>query len=333
MTTPLLSVKDLCVEIPTREGLIRPADSVSWEIDRGETLVILGESGSGKSVTAQAIAGILPEPVKVTSGSVHFDGRSVLDDRRFQQSLRGKRIGVVFQNPLTGLNPGMTVGKQITEMFRVHSDLAKREARERAIELLKLVQIPDPKDRVTRYPHELSGGMRQRVMIAIALSQDPELLIADEPTTALDATVQAQVIEMLQGIQQELGTSIVLITHDIGVASAMATNVVVMYAGRVVEQGGAFDVLRAPRHPYTQGLLSSVPTIERRSELRAIRGAPPKLHELAPGCAFAPRCDFATEACDLVVPPLENVGAGTLAACIRADEIVMDSALGSKGAR
>lgn len=333
MTGALLSVKDLCVQIPTREGIIRPADSVSWEIDRGETLVILGESGSGKSVTAQAIAGILPDPAKVTSGTVHFDGRSVLDDRRFQQSLRGKRIGVVFQNPLTGLNPGMTVGKQITEMFRVHSDLGKREAWERAVDLLRLVQIPDPKDRVTRYPHELSGGMRQRVMIAIALSQDPELLIADEPTTALDATVQAQVIQMLQRIQQELGTAIVLITHDIGVASAMATNVVVMYAGRVVEQGDAFDVLRSPRHPYTQGLLSSVPTVEGRAELRAIRGAPPRLHQLAPGCAFAPRCDFATDACDRGVPPLETVADRTLVACLRAEELSAGQVTGTEGAR
>jgi oligopeptide/dipeptide ABC transporter ATP-binding protein len=304
---------------------------VSWEIDRGETLVILGESGSGKSVTAQAIAGILPAPAKVTAGEVYFNGRSVLEDRRFQQSLRGKRIGVVFQNPLTGLNPGMTVGKQITEMFRVHSDLGKRAAMERAVELLALVQIPDPKDRVTRYPHELSGGMRQRVMIAIALSQEPELLIADEPTTALDATVQAQVIQMLQRIQEELGTAIVLITHDIGVASAMATNVVVMYAGRVVEQGDAYDVLRSPRHPYTQGLLSSVPTVELRSELRAIRGTPPKLYELAPGCAFAPRCDFATEACDAIVPPLESVGGLSLAACLRAEELASSSATGIGG--
>lgn len=305
--SPLLRVHDLQVEFPTRDGVIRPADGVSWEVRAGRTLVIVGESGSGKSVSAQAIAGILPWPGRVVAGRVEYQGTDLLTDRRLRKRLRGTEIAMVFQDPMTNLNPGLRVGAQIVEMFKAHSDMSRTEAWRRARELLDLVRIPDAADRVRRYPHELSGGMRQRVMLAIALSQQPSILIADEPTTALDTTVQAQIIETLGGLQDDLGTAIVLITHDIGLAAALADDVAVMYAGRVVERGPASEVLRQPRHPYTEALLSSVPRVEERTQLNPIPGAPPRLHELPAGCAFHPRCRHAQDSCTTRVPQLRSL--------------------------
>ncbi|MPZ63333.1 MAG: ATP-binding cassette domain-containing protein [Propionibacteriales bacterium] len=319
---PLLRVSDLTVEFPTREGVIRPADGVTWELEEGRTLVILGESGSGKSVSTQAVGGILPYPGRVVGGRVEYKGEDLLTNRRLRQRLRGKEIAMVFQDPLSSLNPGLRVGGHIVEMFKVHGNISRAEAWQRAVELLDLVQIPDPEDRVQRYPHELSGGMRQRVMLAIAVSQQPSILIADEPTTALDATVQAQIIDTVRDLQRNLGTAIVLITHDIGVAAAFADDIAVMYGGRVVERGSATDVLRRPRHPYTEALLSSVPHVEGRRELAPIPGAPPRLHELPSGCAFHPRCQYAKESCTRQVPELRPLaGGGRLVACDLSEQL------------
>lgn len=319
---PLLRVRDLTVEFPTREGVIRPADGVTWELEESETLVIIGESGSGKSVSAQAVGGILPYPGRVVGGSVEYKGEDLLVNRRLRRRLRGKEIAMVFQDPLSSLNPGLRVGGHIMEMFKVHGNISRTEARQRAIDLLEIVQIPDPEDRVKRYPHELSGGMRQRVMLAIAISQQPSILIADEPTTALDTTVQAQIIDTLRNLQHQLGTAVVLITHDIGVASAFADNIAVMYAGRVVERGSATEVLRRPRHPYTEALLLSVPYVEGRRELAPIRGAPPRLHDLPSGCAFHPRCQHAKASCTREVPELRPPAGGRrLVACDLSEQI------------
>jgi oligopeptide transport system ATP-binding protein len=322
----LLEVRDLAVEFRTPDGVVSAVNGVGFEVGRGETLAILGESGSGKSVTALAVMGLIEAPGVVTAGSVRFGGADLLalgeEERR---RVRGRGIAMVFQDPLSALNPVFSVGFQIAEMFRVHEGAGRRESRRRAVELLERVRIPSAAERLRDYPHQFSGGMRQRVMIAMALALDPAVLIADEPTTALDVTVQAQILELLAELQAGTGMGLVLITHNLGVAGEVADRVAVMYAGRVVETGRAVDVLTGPRHPYTEGLLASVPRGAGRARgerLEPIRGAPPSLSRIPPGCSFHPRCPYAVERCLVERPPLMAVaGASQKSACWRAEEV------------
>ncbi|MBB6173562.1 peptide/nickel transport system ATP-binding protein [Nocardiopsis mwathae] len=302
----VLEVDDLTVGFPTDDGLVRAVRGVSYRLRRGEALGIVGESGSGKSVTSLAIMGLLPKTARV-SGSARVLGQEMvgLDDARISK-VRGNKIAMIFQDPLTSLNPVYTVGRQIAEAVRAHHDVSEREARERAVELLGIVGIPFPEQRVRAYPHELSGGMRQRVVIAIAMANDPDVIIADEPTTALDVTVQAQVLEALETARQRTGAALVLITHDLGVIAGHVDRVAVMYAGRMVETGNVDAVFHAPRMPYTLGLLGSVPRMDesRHERLTPILGTPPSLLHLPPGCTFAPRCPMAEEVCRAEEPPL-----------------------------
>jgi oligopeptide transport system ATP-binding protein len=323
----LLEVRDLAVEFATADGVVSAVNGVGFTLAPGETLAIVGESGSGKSVTAQAVMGLVERPGKVTGGSVWLKGVDLLrlseQDRR---RVRGRRIAMIFQDPLSALNPVFSVGFQIGEMFRVHEGCSRREASWRAVELLERVRIPSAAGRVRDYPHQFSGGMRQRVMIAMALALGPEVLIADEPTTALDVTVQAQILELLAELQAETGMGLVLITHDLGVAAEVADRVAVMYAGRVVETGLADEVLVTPRHPYTQGLLASRPTGQGRlgQRLEPIAGAPPSLSRIPPGCPFHPRCPYAVERCRVEPPPLAEVAgsrSGRASACWRTEEV------------
>jgi oligopeptide transport system ATP-binding protein len=323
----LLEVEGLEVEFRTPDGVIRAVNGVTLSVERGETLAVLGESGSGKSVTAQAVMGLLDSPPAfVTGGSVRYRGHDLLaagDEER--RRVRGRGMAMVFQDPLTALNPVFSVGFQLAEMFRVHEGAARREAAERAVGLLERVGIPSARERLGDYPHQFSGGMRQRVMIAMALALGPDLLLADEPTTALDVTVQAQILELLRDLQAETGMGLILISHDLGVAAEVADRVAVMYAGRVVETGPATEVLVAPRHPYTLGLLRSVPRGGGGGDgrLDPIPGAPPSLAAIPSGCPFHPRCPFSTELCPTAVPPLDPVpGApGRHSACFYAEEL------------
>ena len=322
---PLLVVQDLHVTFPVVGGpSVSAVRGLSYTLRRGESLGIVGESGSGKSVASLAIMGLLPSTAKIT-GSVQLDGRELigLDDRNASQ-LRGKKIAMVFQEPLSALTPVYTIGDQIAEAVLVHNDVSKDAANKRAIELLDLVGIPNPADRAKAFPHEFSGGMRQRAMIAMAIANDPDLIIADEPTTALDVTIQAQILEVLQTARRETGAAVVMITHDLGVVAGLADRVLVMYAGRPVELGTTDEVYYAPRMPYTMGLLGSIPRIdaEGRSALVPIEGNPPSLANLPPGCPFEPRCPLAIPECREIEPPLEPVrDAAHLAACIRKEEI------------
>jgi len=312
-TDAVLNVRNLNVEFQTEGGVVRAVQSLSFDVRAGETLAIIGESGSGKSVTAQAIMGIVPSPPGiVTAEGVWFQG---VDMNRLSEParrrLRGREISMVFQDPLTTLNPVFSVGDQIGEMFQVHKGFSRNQAREATIELMELVQIPEAARRVDDYPHQFSGGMRQRVMIAMALSLDPRLIIADEPTTALDVTIQAQVLDILRKVTRERGTSMVLITHDLGVVAETAHRVLVMYGGRVVEEGSVEDIFHAPRHPYTLGLLMSLPRLDRDlSRLLPIPGDPPSMIRLPSGCAFNPRCRMGQgrELCRTEIPDLRDVG-------------------------
>jgi oligopeptide/dipeptide ABC transporter ATP-binding protein len=328
----LLDVDGLTVEFHTDEGRIRAVDGVSLQIPRGKTLGVVGESGCGKSVTAMSIMQLIPRPPgKFVAGSVTYEGRDLLkvSDQEMRK-LRGNRISMIFQEPMTSLNPVFTVGDQIGEALRLHQGADKQEALDKAIEMLRLVGIPAPEDRVKVYPHQLSGGMRQRVMIAMALACKPDLLIADEPTTALDVTIQAQIMELMKKLQDELGMSIMLITHDLGVVAETCDVVQVMYAGVVVEKGSVEDIFHEPRHPYTMGLLSSVPGWtppgvdeevvhptgpDGRPRLRTIKGIVPNLLELPKGCRFQSRCDRVQDACKEGEPPLEEVSPGHFARC------------------
>jgi oligopeptide/dipeptide ABC transporter ATP-binding protein len=308
MTAPVLSVADLRV----RFGPAHVVNGLTYDLAAGETLAIVGESGSGKSMSALAVLGLVPRPGRV-SGRVEFDGLELLSARDEQlRAVRGGGIGMVFQDPMTSLNPVLTVGRQLTEGMELHLGLSAREARERAVELLDTVGIPDPRRRLEEYPHRLSGGMRQRVMIAIGLACRPRILIADEATTALDVTIQAQIIELLASLQQELGMALIWITHDLGVVAGIADRVLVMYAGRVVEEAEVHAIYDAPRHPYTRGLLRSIPVLGQRSEeLQAIPGLPPDPADLPPGCPFWPRCtERRDERCAAEVPPLREVAPG-----------------------
>ena len=321
----VLEVEDLSVEFPTEDGIVRAVRGVGYRLGRGDSLGIVGESGSGKSVTALAVLGLLPAAARVR-GSVRFEGTELLglSDSRLSD-LRGSGIAMVFQDPMTSLNPVYTVGYQITETLqRHHPDLKARAARERAVDLLGRVGIPSPERRVDSYPHEMSGGMRQRVVIAMAMANDPDVIIADEPTTALDVTVQAQILEALETARAETGAALVLITHDLGVVAGHTDRVAVMYAGRVVETGTVEDIFYTPRMPYTLGLLGSLPRLDREEErLTPITGSPPSLLHLPPGCPFAPRCPLRRDVCDSAEPPLRRAGDhGHLSACHFAEELV-----------
>ena len=304
----LLEVQDLKTYFKVKAGKVRAVDGVSFSIKSGEKLGVVGESGCGKSVTALSIMRLLPQPPgEIAGGSVLFEDQDILDlPESAMRKIRGGKIGMIFQDPMTCLNPTMTVGKQIAEALRIHLKLSQDEAQMRAISLLEQVGIPAAAERINSYPHQFSGGMRQRVMIAIALACNPKLLIADEPTTALDVTVQAQILELISGVCNEFGTAVIIITHDLGVVAGMTDRVVVMYAGKVVETAPTDEIFANPRHPYTLGLLASVPRLDekRHSELRTIEGAPPDLLKPPSGCPFMPRCTFARAICR-TMPPLD----------------------------
>jgi peptide/nickel transport system ATP-binding protein len=320
----ILSVRDLRTQFFTREGVVRAVDGVGFDLERGETLAIVGESGCGKSVTALSILGLIPPKAgRIVGGSIRFDGTELTtESESAMRRIRGNRISMIFQEPMTSLNPVLTVGEQISESLRIHQGLDRRAAWARAIEMLALVRIADPKRRAGEYPHQLSGGMRQRVMIAMALACNPQVLVADEPTTALDVTIQAQILNLMLELKDRLGTAIILITHDLGVVAETAQRVIVMYAGRMVEEAPVEELLRSPKHPYTRGLMGSIPRRSSgglrgraRGRLQEISGLVPSLREAIPGCAFAPRCGFATPRCTAEQPPFETHGHRHYAAC------------------
>ncbi|MEH1169127.1 ABC transporter ATP-binding protein [Micromonospora sp. CPCC 205539] len=321
----LLEVDDLRVEFRTRDGVAKVINGVTYHVDAGETLAVLGESGSGKSVTAQTIMGILDTPPGfVTGGQVRFHGRDMLrmsnEERR---RIRGEGIAMIFQDALSALNPVFTVGFQIAEQFRVRRGMGRSEAKKRAIEMLDQVKIPNAKSRFSNYPHQFSGGMRQRAMIAMSLALDPEVLIADEPTTALDVTVQAQIMDLLAELQRERQMGMILITHDLGVVADVADRIAVMYAGRIVEEADVYDLYAKPAHPYTMGLIDSIPRLdEKGQQLRTIKGLPPNLMNIPPGCPFNPRCPMAQPVCREQLPPLLQVGNARASACHFAEELV-----------
>ncbi|MCI3221981.1 ABC transporter ATP-binding protein [Streptomyces sp. NP-1717] len=305
--TPLLEVRDLHVEFHTRDGVAKAVNGVNYSVSAGETLAVLGESGSGKSVTAQAIMGILDMPPgRIPRGEILFRGEDMLkmndEERRL---IRGRKIAMIFQDALSSLNPVLSVGYQLGEMFRVHQGLSKKEAKAKSVELMDRVRIPASKERVNDYPHQFSGGMRQRIMIAMALALEPDLIIADEPTTALDVTVQAQVMDLLAELQREYNMGLILITHDLGVVADVADKIAVMYAGRIVETAPVHELYKRPAHPYTRGLLDSIPRLDQKGqELYAIKGLPPNLTRIPSGCAFNPRCPSAQDICRTDIPPL-----------------------------
>jgi peptide/nickel transport system ATP-binding protein len=317
----LLEVENLQTHFRTMDGVNRAVDGVSFQVRSGETLAIVGESGCGKSVTAMSILRLIPEPPGKIAGSIRFQGRELLalSDKEMRD-IRGNEISMIFQEPMTSLNPVLTNGQQIGETLRLHQGLSKAQAEERAVEMLRLVGIPEPGRRVREYPHQLSGGMRQRVMIAIALACNPKLLIADEPTTALDVTIQAQILDLMRDLKTRVGAAIVIITHDLGVVAEVAERVVVMYAGRKVEEAPVAELFRTPRHPYTQGLLGSVPKLGssltgETSRLSEIPGLVPSLKQKIPGCVFASRCPKASDLCRAVPPGLALKAPGHFAAC------------------
>jgi oligopeptide/dipeptide ABC transporter ATP-binding protein len=323
---PLLDVKNLHTEFRTGAGIVRAVDGISYTVEPGETVAVVGESGSGKSVSALSLLRLIPDPPgRITAGEVLFAGRNLLQISEAEmRQVRGGEIGMVFQEPMTSLNPVLSIGRQITETIEQHRGHDTAAAARRAVELLGLVGIGDAARRLKQYPHQLSGGMRQRIMIAIALACDPKLIIADEPTTALDVTIQAQILVLMQQLTQRLGVALIIITHNLGVVARYARRVNVMYAGRVVESGEAAAVYHTPRHPYTMALLRSVPRLDRprQARLDPIEGQPPDLTQLDRGCSFRPRCRFAVARCGEERPPLAAVGhAGQLAACWRSEEL------------
>ncbi|HEX6792316.1 MAG TPA: ABC transporter ATP-binding protein [Casimicrobiaceae bacterium] len=329
---PLLEVDDLTTWFFTRDGIVRAVDGVSFSVRRGEALAIVGESGCGKSVTSLSIMRLIASPPgRTVKGRVLFEGRDLLTlPEPEMRKVRGNAISMIFQEPMTSLNPVLTIGHQIAEALVLHRGSSREQAGERAVELLRLVKIPEAARRASQYPHELSGGMRQRVMIAMALACEPKVLIADEPTTALDVTIQAQILDLMRELQQKTGAAIVLITHDLGVVAEMAERVVVMYAGRKVEEATVIELFAHPRHPYTRGLLDSIPKLgagqrhaERgeRTRLAEIAGTVPSLSEPIVGCAFAPRCGYATARCRSESPPLEQKASAHFAACWESERL------------
>jgi oligopeptide transport system ATP-binding protein len=318
---PLLSVTDLRTYFHTRSGIYRAVDGVSFALERGETLGIVGESGSGKSVTCYSIMGLIPQPPgRIESGTAIFDGVDLLHCTPAQaRAIRGKRVAMIFQDPMTSLNPYLKVSDQLIEPLLIHEKISKKDALRRGLEALEAVGINDAARRIHLYPHEFSGGMRQRVMIAMALITKPELLIADEPTTALDVTVQAQILELIKKMQREIGMAVIFITHDLGVVSGLCDRVQVMYAGRIVETADTRTLFYSPRHPYTRALQRSIPALQPKgAELYTIRGMPPDLSKPLPGCPFAPRCEFAVEKCVTTPVELREVAPGHAHACLRA---------------
>lgn len=325
----ILSVKDLRTYFQTEDGIVKAVDGISFELKRGETLGIVGESGSGKSVTNLSVMRLIPEPPgKIVGGEIVFNGIDVraipIEDVR---KIRGKRIAMIFQDPMTSLNPFLKIATQLMEVTRLHLGHSKQEAYEHGVKMLEMVGIPDPRSRMDGYPHELSGGMRQRVMIAMALSCDPELLIADEPTTALDVTIQAQILELIKDLKARMGTSVILITHDLGIVAGMTDKIVVMYAGKVFEQAPTRELFATPANPYTKGLLKSVPdpAHEQGTPLYQIPGLPPDVAHLPPGCPFATRCDRAVELCKNEFPPFVRINADHHSLCHFANEVYAES--------
>jgi len=325
----LLEIEDLRTYFFTRDGIVRAVDGVSLSVGSGETLGVVGESGCGKSVTSLSILRLIPSPPgRIVSGAIRFDGRDLLKLTQAEmRDIRGNEISMIFQEPMTSLNPVLTISRQIGETLMLHQGLGAKAAAGRAVEMLRLVKIPEPERRARQYPHELSGGMRQRVMIAMALACNPKLLIADEPTTALDVTIQAQILDLMRELKQKTGTAIILITHDLGVVAEMAERVVVMYAGRKVEEAPVKELFRNPRHPYTVGLMTSIPRLgatRGRTEpprLAEIPGMVPSLKEAILGCAFAPRCPYATERCRRETPGFEVKAPGHFAACFESERV------------
>jgi peptide/nickel transport system ATP-binding protein len=330
-TDVLLDVADLRTYFFLRAGILKAVDGVSFQLRPHETLAIVGESGCGKSMTALSLMRLIPDPPgKIVSGSVRLAGRDLVAlDESAMRRVRGKDVSMIFQEPMTSLNPVMTVGNQIAEALLLHEGLSRREALRRAVDILKLVRIPEPEQRLKEYPHQLSGGMRQRVMIAMALACNPKVLIADEPTTALDVTIQAQILDIILDLQKKLGTALILITHDLGVVAETAQRVIVMYAGKKVEEALVDELFARPQHPYTHGLLASIPRLDllrgesdvRKKRLEEIKGIVPALTNLPPGCAFAPRCPFAIDKCRREAPAYEEKQPGHWAACWRSQEI------------
>ena len=326
MAATLLDVQDLQTQFTTAAGVIRAVDGVSWDVEEGETVALVGESGCGKSVSALSIMRLVSPPAgRIVGGRILFRGRDLLalseDEMR---RVRGREIAMVFQEPMTSLNPVLTIGRQLTEGLEIHLGLSADAARQRAAELLGLVGISDPARRLRQYPHQFSGGMRQRIMIAMALACEPALILADEPTTALDVTIQAQILQLMKDLSRRLGVAMLIITHNLGVVARYADRVNVMYAGRIIERGTAHEIYGDPRHPYTLGLLRSVPRLDepRRARLDPIEGQPPDLSRLPPGCAFAPRCGFRVERCTREAPPLRPIGAaGHVSACWEAERV------------
>jgi oligopeptide/dipeptide ABC transporter ATP-binding protein len=330
----LLEIDRLQTHFFTAAGVVRAVDGVSYAVRAGETLGVVGESGCGKSVAALSVLRLVADPPgRIVGGAIRFEGTNLLGlSEGEMEAVRGNHISMIFQEPMTSLNPLMTIGRQIGEAIALHQGLPRREALEKAIDMLRRVHIPEAEHRVHAHPHQLSGGMRQRAMIAMALSCNPKLLIADEPTTALDVTIQAQILDLMREMQETLGTAIILITHDLGVVAENADRVVVMYAGRKVEEAGADDLFEAPAHPYTKGLLGSLPSLEiaarsslRRARLSEIKGMVPSLAKLPQGCSFAPRCGFATVECRAAYPPLEQLRPGHWVACWHGERVMARS--------
>ena len=315
----LLEIEDLRTHFFTTSGVVKAVNGISYDVQEGETVAIVGESGCGKSVSALSVLGLIPNPPgRIVGGVIRFLGDDLikLDDLQIR-NIRGRQIGMIFQEPMTSLNPVLTIGLQLTETMEHHLGMVRADAEKKAVEYLRLVGMSEPERRIRQYPHHLSGGMRQRVMIAMALCCEPKLIIADEPTTALDVTIQAQILELMKNLTKRLGVALIIITHNLGVVARYADRVNVMYAGRIIERGLAADIYREPRHPYTLGLLSSVPRLDqpRQKRLDPIDGQPPDLTRLGAGCAFLPRCKFAVDRCVSEIPPLETIGNGHLAAC------------------
>ena len=335
-TQPLLSVKNLRTHFENRDGIVRAVDGVSFDVMPGETLAVVGESGCGKSVTALSILRLIASPPgRIVGGTIRFQGGNLLEFSDAEmRAIRGNEISMIFQEPMTSLNPVLTIGRQIAESLVLHKGLGRSEATARVVELLDRVNIPEPARRVRQYPHELSGGMRQRVMIAMALACEPRLLIADEPTTALDVTIQAQILDLMRELRDQTQAAIILITHDLGVVAEMAQRVVVMYAGRKVEEAPVAQLFAMPRHPYTRGLLDSMPKLGEslagngRKRLAEIPGMVPSLKAEIPGCPFAPRCAFAVERCRQQMPPLDDHGNGHFAACWESGRLVAGAVAG-----
>ena len=322
MAEPILSVEDLRTYFYTEAGVVKAVDGVSFTVNRGEPLGLVGESGSGKTVTALSILRVVPRPGKIVSGKIAFAGEDLLTKKeREMRTIRGNKIGYVSQDPNSSLDPLFSVGNQLAEVIRAHEEMTKEDAEARVIKLLKLVKIPEPETRLGAFPHELSGGMRQRIAIARALASTPDVLIADEPTTNLDVTIQAQVLELLKTLQKDLGMTLILVTHDMGIMAEMVTRTVVFYAGRIAEVSDIKDTFRSPKHPYTAALLNSVPRVDRKRDLTSIPGNIPNLITPPTGCRYHPRCSYVVDKCATVVPELEPCGDNRMVSCHRWKEI------------